>query len=130
MQSRHPNRGMWAQALQMLDEAERLQRQFFRHGTPGWEPPVDIYEAGRELLLYYALPGVRAERLKVVLEGNALVVRGDRSLPPAARQAAIRRLEIPYGPFERRLSLPAGHYELVQNELDNGCLIIGLRRVD
>lgn len=130
MQSRHTDRGMWAQALQMLDEAERLQRQFFRHGAPGWEPPVDIYEAGRELLLYYALPGVRPERLKVALEGNALVVRGDRNLPPAARQAAIRRLEIPYGPFERRLSLPAGHYELVQNELDNGCLIIGLRRVD
>lgn len=132
MQSRRP--GMWTEALDLLDQADRLHRQFFRlgrreAGTPCWEPPVDIYEARGEIWLYYALPGVEAERVQVQLEGNALVVRGDRPLPPQARQAAIRRLEIPYGPFERRVSLPAGQYQLLQHELHAGSLVIGLRRV-
>lgn len=129
MSSRHTNHELWAHALQMLDEAEGLQRQFFRRGTPGWEPPVDIYEAGGDLLLYYALPGVQRARLVVTLEGDVLIVRGDRSLPEAAQRASIRRLEIPHGAFERRVKLVAGHYELVRSDLENGCLIIGLRRV-
>ena len=132
MQTR--NRGMWAEALDLLDQADRLHRQFFRlggrqTGAPCWEPPVDIYETRGEVWLHYALPGVGSERVQVQLEGNALVVRGERPLPPQARQAAIRRLEIPYGPFERRVALPAGRYEMLQNELHAGSLVIGLRRV-
>lgn len=133
MQSRYRRQGMWAEAIAMLDEAERLHRQFFRLGeaneTPSWEPPVDIYESGSEIWLYYALPGVAPEQLEISLDGDVLVVQGGRHLPPPARRAAIRRLEIPYGRFERRLGLPPGRYELVQHELDNGCLVIGLRRV-
>jgi len=125
---------MWAEALDLLDQADRLHRQFFRLGgrrvgPPCWEPPVDVYETRDQIWLYYALPGVHPDQVQVQLEGNALVVRGDRPLPPQARQAAIRRLEIPYGPFERRLALPAGQYELLQHALDAGSLVIGLRRV-
>jgi len=131
MQSRQ--RGIWAEALDLLDQAERLHRQFFRLGrqseVPRWEPPVDVFESQGAIWLYYALPGVDRDRVQVQLEGNVLVVRGERPLPPQARQAAIRRLEIPYGPFERRVALPAGHYELLQYELDSGCLVIGLQRI-
>lgn len=133
MQSRNRRQAMWAEALAMLDEAERLHRQFFRPGqtseTPSWEPPVDIYESGSEIWLYYALPGVAPEQLDISLAGDVLIVQGARHLPPPARRAAIRRLEIPYGRFERRVGLPTGRYELVQHELDKGCLVIGLRRV-
>jgi len=42
---------MWIQACEVLDHAERLQRQFLRYAGPGvdaavWEPPVDIHESG------------------------------------------------------------------------------------
>lgn len=134
MTTRDPRKWMWAEAMALLDEADHLQRQFFRLGTqeaatPRWEPPVDVFESGNQLWLFYALPGVRAERVQVTLEGNVLAVRGERRLPAEARSAAIRRLEIPYGHFERRVALPSGRYELLQRELDSGCLVIGLRRV-
>ena len=51
MTSRHPKSWMWAQALQMLDEADQLQRRFFTEvgardrATPNWEPPVDVFTA-------------------------------------------------------------------------------------
>lgn len=125
-------RRMWTQAMEMIGEAERLHRQFFdigRRARPCWEPPLDIFESGEELWLYYALPGVQPEAVRVVLDGEVLEVSGERQLPSQARRGAIRRLEIPYGPFERRVALPSGRYRLIRNEFDAGCLIIGLSRV-
>ena len=47
MASRNPSSWMWAEACEMLERAQRLQRQFFQFGhaveaQPRWEPPVDI----------------------------------------------------------------------------------------
>lgn len=123
---------MWAEALELLQNAERLQRQFFRvgalHGAPCWEPPVDLYEGENELRLLVALPGVTAQQLEVVLAPGVIVVRGERSLPANSRRAAIHRLEIPYGRFERRIALPEGDFEPVDQRLEHGCLVLTLRR--
>lgn len=134
MRSQDPSKWMWAEALEMLDEADRLQRRFFEVAVrpaeaPRWEPPVDVFESADELWLFYALPGVAAEQVEVALDGAELVVRGDRHLPPVARTTTIRRLELPHGRFERRVGLPAGRYDLITEQFDHGCLVIGLRRV-
>jgi HSP20 family molecular chaperone IbpA len=125
---------MWAEALDLLDEADRLQRRFFEisvrsTATPQWEPPVDVFESEDELWLFYALPGVESGHVEVVLDGLELVVRGDRHLPPVAHTTTIRRLELPHGRFERRVGLPAGRYETITQQFDRGCLVIGLRRI-
>ena len=122
---------MWAEALEMLQSAERLQRQFFQVGSGGapWEPPVDVYQAGDDLWIFLALPGVPADHMETVIDGATLVVRGERPLPAAARGAHITRLEIPYGTFERRIALPAGHYQVLQQVCENGGLVLGLRKL-
>lgn len=134
MNNRDARRWMWAEAVQMLQEADRLNRQFFQVGAqqlscPAWEPPLDVFETADGLVLQFALPGVRAGQLDVGIEGAVLSVRGERRQPAEMRDAAIRRLEIPYGRFERRVMLPAGRYQLVRNELADGCLVIALNRV-
>jgi HSP20 family protein len=133
MKSRFAMTSMWAQALEMLEEADRLHRQFFLPGgqssVPSWEPPVDVVEADNEIWLQVALPGVKPERIKVYFDGAALVITGERPLPARCHAGAIRRLEIPYGRFERRIPLASGQYELHEQRLDNGCLVLGLRQV-
>lgn len=124
---------MWADALELLQDAEQLRRQFFQLGELRsalcWEPPVDLYEIGDELRIVVALPGVAAPRLEVVLEAAAILVRGERPLPRDLKRAAIHRLEIPYGLFERRVQLPAGHFQLMGQRLEDGCLSLELRRL-
>jgi HSP20 family protein len=124
---------MWAEALELLQDAEQLQRQFFQLGefpsALSWEPPVDLYEIGDELRILVALPGVAVKRLEVVLEAAAILVRGERPLPRDLQCAAIHRLEIPYGLFERRVQLPAGRFQLVGQSLEDGCLTLSLRRL-
>ena len=101
---------MWAQACDFIAQAERMHRQFFRlssaHAQALWEPPVDVFEDEREVVVVVAMPGVVADAVEVAAEPGALVVRAERLLPFAGTRHAVRQLEIPYGYFERRIPLP------------------------
>lgn len=124
---------IWAEACELLDRAERLQQQSFRPGAmaakqPVWEPPIDVYESSAEFMVMVAMPGVSPEQLRVSLEGNRLRIEGHRYLPASA-QCHIRRLEIPYGRFERNIDLPTGHFEIGNFEFVHGCLFVPLRKI-
>lgn len=129
----HYRRVMWAEALELLEQAERLHKQFFQctasDSGPSWEPPADVFETADGLLLLVALPGVPAEQVRVSLEGASVRVSGNRSWPAEVRHARIRRLEIPQGRFERRLELPDGRFAVERQELTHGCIAIHLRRL-
>jgi HSP20 family protein len=126
---------MWAEACQMMEQAERLHQQFFRLRAPRgtrttWEPPVNVFEDEESYSIVVALPGVAPERVEVLTDSSSIVVRASCEIPFGARAREIRRLEIPYGYFERRIQLPAMHFEVVQREVVNGCLILNLRNVN
>ncbi|UEX79827.1 Hsp20/alpha crystallin family protein [Spiribacter halobius] len=131
MTSRDLERLMWADACEMLDRAERLRRQFFRPAsgaaTSVWEPPVDVYQSADTVWLVVAMPGVSPEAIEVSVRGSELVVSGERALPAVARAGSVRRLEIPHGRFERRLTLPPGTYRLAERYWEDGCLFLGLQ---
>lgn len=134
MRSRDHGAWMWAEACELLERAERLNRQFFqpraaRARRPSWEPPVDVLETDGELWILVALPGVGADQLQVLVDGGSLIVEGDRPMPGRARAGIIRRLEIPYGHFERRIELPPGRFDIARRELVDGCLVLGLRKL-
>ena len=124
---------MWAETVDMLDQAERLQRQFFRlsaneKSQPRWEPPVDVFATADQVLVEVALPGVPLERMELVLAAGELVIRGEREMPHAPSGAKLQRLEIPYGRFERRLALGPGAWDLADRRLADGCLQLLLVR--
>lgn len=127
---RDPRIWMWAEACEMLERAERMQRQFFQPRAPtrrpSWEPPVDFYESEHEYLAVIALPGVPADRVEIALEGDAIAVTAERPLPVTSERMLIHRIEIPHGRFERRIRLPPGRLELGRRELRDGCLMLQL----
>ena len=134
MPKRDPNTWMWAEACQLLEQAERLHRQFFRPGSAGprtaWEPPVDVYEDEEQFAIAVALPGVPADCIDVVIDGNSLVVRAQCEMPVRSSRYVIQRMEIPHGYFERRIELPDMRLELQPPRSLNGLLILNLRKTD
>jgi HSP20 family protein len=125
---------MWAEACARLDQAERLQRQFFVPATSpaasvAWEPPADVYEDEGEIVVVIAMPGVTEARMQIFSEPGVIIVRGSRPLPMAGPGHSVRRLEIPHGNFERRIQLPPGRMELGPPELLQGCLILRLQKI-
>jgi HSP20 family protein len=134
MAARDADVWMWSEACEMLSRAERLHRQFFqpqrsRARVPAWEPPVDVVETAREVLVLVALPGVNVERVEAAIDGGSLIIAGRRELPAELEEAIIHRLELPQGRFERQVPLPPGRYDRVQRAAIDGCLVIRLQKV-
>ena len=132
MVARDTETWMWSEACEMLARAERMHRQFFQlqrsQRAPAWEPPVDVLETEREVLVLVALPGVSPDRVEAGIDGGDLIILGNRTLPGELRNAVIHRLELPQGRFERRVALPPGRYDQVQRSAVDGCLLIVLRK--
>ena len=103
MRRTDPSDWMWAQAVDLIGQAERLHRQFFHlHATgrsqAAWEPPVDMFEDEREIVIIVAMPGVTSDRVNVLHEPGALVIRGERQLPVAGSRLAVRQSDPPSVP--------------------------------
>lgn len=135
MTSRDPFDAMWAEALDMLEQAQRLHRRSFqpRGGTqrPVWQPPMDVFETDNALYIQLALPGAQPNTVSVVIDGGTLLVVAERPLPLSQfrNNARVHHLEIPYGRFEQHIDLPAGLFELAERTLVNGCLALTLRKL-
>ena len=132
---------IWQRASNLLQQAERIQRNFLQiavgahyrsfHGTSSsWEPPVNVVETDASLWVMSALPGVAADRINVRLEGRELVISGERPLPDCCKNGELKIWEIPLGRFERRLTLIAERNSLTLGDVSfqNGLLVIELRK--
>lgn len=133
MTFRDPSKSMWVHALKMLEQAERLQRQYFQlrksnQNRPMWEPPVDIFETKEHLLIWVALPGVEPGDIRVIVDNDTVSIIGECPLAAEAN-AIIRRMEIPYGRFERHINLNGRSFEIRENSLTNGCLKLVLKKI-
>jgi HSP20 family protein len=133
MANNDPRQWMWGEALDMLARAERLHRQLFQPAAaqsrrPSWEPPVDVLETDGEVVIIAALPGVPETALKLAIDGASLLIAGERTLPDELRTAVIHRLELPQGYFERRIALPGGRYGQILHRVQDGLLVVRLRK--
>jgi HSP20 family molecular chaperone IbpA len=126
MPTKDPLNWMLSEALESLTRGERLRQQFGRQEAC-WEPPIDVLETDRELLILVALPGVDPNNVETAIHDGVLVISGHRTLPPELRNARIHRLELPQGRFERRIALPRGRYAISRFVMD-GCVALRLAK--
>src|SRR3954471_7192079 len=84
-----------------------------------WRPPTDIVETTSEIVVTVELAGVDHEQLDVLLFEDALIVDGERRLPPAHAAGVFHAAEIRQGQFHLEIRLPTSidpdqvdaHYE-------------------
>jgi HSP20 family protein len=132
---------VWRRANDLLQQAERIHRNFLQVAagaryrlpqsrTPSWEPPLNVVETDESLWVISALPGVAAEQMDVRLEGQELVITGNRPLPECCKDGELKIWEIPLGRFERRLRIGGGEKQISvgKTSLHDGLLIIELRK--
>ena len=91
-------------------EIDELFEQFFETAEmpPVWSPALDLFVSDSKVHLMFAVPGVRAEDMEVRIGPRSVVVRGTKAVPASVRQGvSFYESELPYGPFEKRVALPA-----------------------
>jgi HSP20 family protein len=124
---------MWAYASEAIARAERLHRHAFAllrstDRSPAWAPPADVYFSEEAWQVTLALPGVDPGTVEIALEGHDLVVRAQRPMSWPAQASRLERLEIPYGRFERAITLPEAPAGVGSAEFTGGCLYLRLPR--
>ena len=101
--------------IRVIRDFDRLEEQVRRgldtlleaHKTSAsFRPAVDFYETTQGLTLRLELAGVAADDISLSLTAHELVVRGRRRPPPPDGIRRFIRLEMGFGTFERRFTLP------------------------
>lgn len=120
---------------QLFDD---LYRQF---GLPQWpaigggladgffRPSVDIKENRDHYILHVDMPGVEKDDVKVEVEGDALIIRGEKRQERDDSNDNYHFVERRYGAFRRILDLPAdARSEDLKAKFQNGVLTITIGR--
>src|SRR5512144_2386985 len=76
-------------------------------GRSLWRPDADMCESKHRVSIVVDLAGVQEDDFEVQLFDDALVVEGQRHLPPCDEGAVYHRAGIRQGPFRLELPLPA-----------------------
>lgn len=112
-----------------IDDWFQAKLPFTFQGGVRWTPQTDVYETEDDYRVTMALPGMSTQDIQVHFERDTLRVRGVRR----ERQGDPRnyfKMEIPVGPFERRIRLPRS---IVADEItvhyENGLLRITVPKV-
>ena len=99
------------------------------NGSADWFPAVDILEDAQEYLLKIDLPEVEPAQIHVFVEGDSLVICGERQSPSLEDKQCLR-VERPRGHFERRFALPDDASRGDIEPLLRGCVLeLHLRKV-
>jgi HSP20 family protein len=92
----------------MIDELFRSSFQGENGLTAtAWTPPVDIYETDNEVVLKAELPEIDEKKIDIHVEGNVMVLKGERELSNETKEENYHRIERRYGSFTRSFTLPS-----------------------
>ena len=71
-----------------------------------WKPPTDVYETESHFVVILELAQMKAEEVAITYQEGVLFIRGVRKAIPPSERRRYHKMEINYGPFERRIAIP------------------------
>ena len=76
-------------------------------GFDAWEPIADVHAAKDTLFLTMELPGFAQSEIDLKVDGDDLVVEGERRMDVDGHHGQFHRVERAHGKFSRRFHLPS-----------------------
>lgn len=106
----------WDPVADLLSLQQRMNRLFgeslSREGldgplliSSGWIPLADAYETAEAFVVQMELPGIDEEDIEVHVDGDQLIVRGERRAEEGIRPERYYRMERSHGSFSRAFTL-------------------------
>lgn len=72
-----------------------------------WSPVCDAYETPEALVVCLELPGLSQDDIDLRLDGDELIVEGERKMDRGQSGERYHRVERSFGKFQRRIHLPS-----------------------
>lgn len=138
---RYPTFSDFSNPFAELARAKREMDRIFSNFSGRWPsgtfgfgsgvfPALNVSENGDVLFVEAEIPGVRAEDLDISVEGNTLVLRGERK-PDSPESVSYHRRERVSGRFSKSITLPYDvQADNVQAECQNGVLRLTLPKAE
>jgi HSP20 family protein len=132
------SRLLTAEPLRLMQELLRdpwagmgaLDHWFGDFSPSGFQPGIDVVDDGEALRISAELPGMDREDVEIVVEGDVLVLRGEKHLESQTEEQGCYRLERAFGRFERVIPLPDGvDVDRAEARFDKAVLTIRLPKV-
>ncbi len=73
-----------------------------------WAPPADVYEAEDRLHVVIEIAGMKANAFEIRIDGEELIVAGERPVRRVAQATRYHSLEWNSGVFRKAIALPSG----------------------
>jgi HSP20 family protein len=90
-----------------LDHIQRRRSPSVIFSQRRWQPAVDVFETREAVVALVELAGIPESDIQLVVARDSLTVQGERKDTAQASERTYSILEIPFGPFERSVPLPA-----------------------
>jgi len=94
------------------EEMEFFFSSFFGTSYPSiyrkelyWKPHTDVYETECDYVVTMELAQMKPEEVSITFQEGVLVIRGVRKAVPPSERRRYHKMEINYGPFERKISI-------------------------
>ena len=71
-----------------------------------WRPPIDVFETGVGLVVRAELGGLTTSEVQVLLGGDELILRGERTVVRPVEHRVYHESRVRYGRFEAAIRLP------------------------
>ena len=96
-------------------------------GSGDFIPKLDVKETGKEIQLSAELPGMEPEDIEISMDGNSLIIRGEKKAEEEDKGDGFYHVERSYGSFYRSIPLPSEVEESnIEATLKKGLLKIKL----
>ncbi|WP_433930324.1 Hsp20/alpha crystallin family protein [Sorangium cellulosum] len=93
-----------------------------------WAPHIEVGERGGQLVVKADLPGVTKDDIRVQVQGDALIIEGERRQEQQEQREGVSYTERSYGSFVRSIPLPEGvQVDDVSATFENGVLEVCLK---
>ena len=109
--------GEWDPLRELLTVQKRMNKLFesalartdfeTHEEVDSWTPVCDVYETPEALVLCLELPGLEQDQIELRLDGDDLIVAGERVIDREQPGEQFHRVERSYGKFSRRFHLPS-----------------------
>ena len=97
--------------------------------TDQWNPAVDILEKDGKVILRAELPGMTEKQIEVKVEGDTLILKGERKMESEDKKENYHRIESTYGSFTRSFRIPETlDTDKISAEYKNGILTVTIPR--
>ncbi len=98
-------------------------------GRENWIPSVDILEKEGNIVLRAELPGMNEKEIELKVEGDMLILKGERKMESEDNKSTYHRIERSYGSFTRSFRLPdTVDSEKINADYKNGVLTITISK--